>query len=140
MESFKQLLREHDLKITPARLGILDILHDSTSPMNAEEIYNEVSKETHTSLATIYRTLGQFSELGLLMQDNSSDGSIYYQFATDNHSHYLKCSNCNKRIHLENCPLSDLEERIQKETGFKITGHSLEFVGLCPECQKELQA
>ena len=25
----------------------------------------------------------------------------------------------------------------QKKTGFRITGHSLEFTGLCPECSKK---
>jgi Fe2+ or Zn2+ uptake regulation protein len=33
--------------------------------------------------------------------------------------------------------LSELEQRLSLETGFKIEGHLLEFIGLCQNCQKE---
>ena len=135
MISARDLLKENNLKLTPARIAILELMQASHSPLNAEEVFKEVSKDTHTSLATIYRTLAQLSELGLLMQDNSSDGSVYYQFAKESHSHYLTCSVCNTRIHLKSCPLGPLEKTIEKETGYKITGHSLEFLGICPNCQ-----
>jgi len=36
-----------------------------------------------------------------------------------------------------NSDLSELEERLSHETGFKIEGHLLEFSGRCASCQKK---
>ena len=47
------------------------------------------------------------------------------------------CNLCGKVIPVDTCPLSELEETLQQKTGFRITGHSLEFTGLCPECSKK---
>jgi Fe2+ or Zn2+ uptake regulation protein len=30
----------------------------------------------------------------------------------------------------------DIEQKLKDETSFKIIGHKLEFVGICPDCQK----
>ena len=37
---------------------------------------------------------------------------------------------------LKNCPIHEVEKKIEKETGFIIKGHSFEFTGICPNCQK----
>ena len=42
-----------------------------------------------------------------------------------------------KKFILENCPIHEVEEKIEKETGFIIKGHSFEFTGICPDCQKK---
>jgi len=54
---------------------------------------------------------------------------------TDCH-HYLLCSNCRKVEEIEGENLENLSQKITKDYGFKIESHSLEFIGLCANCQK----
>jgi Fe2+ or Zn2+ uptake regulation protein len=50
------------------------------------------------------------------------------------HHHHLVCSGCGKVVDFAGCALTDLEQRLLEETRFDISGHLLEFYGLCPDC------
>ena len=88
-------------------------------------------------LSTIYRNLNILEEKSVLLKTTNLDGLNYYQLNTSDHKHFITCNNCHKKFVIENCPVHDLEERIEKETGFVINGHNFEFTGLCPECQNK---
>ena len=40
-------------------------------------------------------------------------------------------------VFVQECPLESLERKLAAQTGFRITGHSLSFTGICPACQKK---
>ena len=50
--------------------------------------------------------------------------------------HHLICTRCNAVIEVEDDLLEELEDRIGKEYEFKIVDHSLQFFGICKQCQK----
>ena len=89
------------------------------------------------NVSTVYRTLNTLTEKKILIRSVRQDGKAYYSLAKKDHSHRLVCDLCGKVIPVDTCPLSELEETLQQKTGFRITGHSLEFTGLCPECSKK---
>lgn len=133
------ILKSSDLKTTKRRMAILLILEKSSVPMTAEDIYSIVVKDVHMSLSTTYRTLGTLSEKGILIKNLRQDGKTYYQINNHQHKHQLVCNLCNQTIPIDDCPLTKLEENLTEQTGFTITGHSLEFSGICPRCTKQLK-
>lgn len=128
------ILRESELKDTKRRRAVLNVLEHSEFPMAAENIYSIVIKNVPMSVSTTYRILSALSEKGLLLKNLSQDGKTYYQINNHQHKHYLTCTQCNKTVPIDGCPLDALEEELNKDTGYIITGHHLEFTGICPKC------
>lgn len=129
-----KILKESDLKDTKRRRAVLNVLESAGHPMAAEDIHSQVIENVHMSVSTTYRILGALSEKGILLKNRSQDGRTYYQFNNQQHKHYLTCTSCNKTIPIDCCPLDKLEEELNKDTGYIITGHHLEFMGICPIC------
>lgn len=131
----EKLLRDHDIRATKSRLDILNLLKDS-DPMTADDIYEKL-QDRGAKLSSVYRNLSILVDKNILTKIQGIDSFAYYQLNSHDHKHHLTCRECKKTISLENCPIHDLEDDIEKTTGFVITNHIFEFVGLCPECQKK---
>ncbi len=124
-------------KNTKQRGAILGILHHSTEPISAEEIFAALKDEYPTmALSTIYRNLERFAENGLVGRDVFHDGVVRYSLAQEHHGHYIVCTQCSNKIKIDDCPLTCLEQNIERDTGYEIEGHTLTLYGKCPECLK----
>lgn len=134
----KEILKSVELKNTKKRQTILSILEKAHKPLTAEEIYDKTMVLTRMSFSTVYRTLGALTEKQILMKELMQDGKTYYQFNNHNHKHHLVCNICGEIIPVDDCPLHNLENDLASKTGYIITGHSLEFNGVCPKCTKKL--
>lgn len=135
----EELLAKNDLKQTKRRKAVLAVLEAAGTPLSAEEIYGKVVTQVHMSVSTTYRILGVLTEKGLLLKSLSQDGKTYYQLSGTKHKHQLICTLCGESIPIDGCPLHQLEEELSKQTGYVITGHNLEFSGICPHCAKEMK-
>ncbi len=52
----------------------------------------------------------------------------------DGHHHHIICTNCNRVIEFENCGLDHLRRELEARYHVQLTGHLLEFYGLCDDC------
>lgn len=88
MADFNTLLREHNLRPTRQRLQLSEILFDGRHRhLSAEQLRLEIiERGGNMSLATIYNSLNQFTEVGLLREIKLEDGISY--FDTNNHHHH----------------------------------------------------
>ncbi len=120
-------------KVTKPRTVILAGIAKAAHPVSAEELF-VLLQEDQISLATIYRTLAHFTQKNLISRDMSTEGIALYRLTQGAHHHYLRCQKCGERIVIDLCPLQYVEQEIAKETGYVITGHSLEMTGICPRC------
>jgi len=130
----KDILTANDIKATKKRQVILSVLQASPEPLTAESIYLKAVQNIRISVATTYRTLSSLAEKGIVLKSYSQDGKTYYQINNQKHKHRLVCSLCNEVIPIEDCPLKSLESKLARTTGYTITGHNLEFSGICPKC------
>lgn len=135
--SIKQILKNKNIKITKQRKSILEILENIDKPLAAEEIHTRLSDDTEMDLSTVYRNLNLLEEKNVLLK-SSANGISFYQLNNEDHKHFITCNICHKKFIIENCPVHDLEDIIEDETGFIIKGHNFEFSGICPDCQKDL--
>ena len=138
--ALKEDLKKKGYKLTPQRRAILDIIVECEGKhLTAEEIYDEVKKTCpEIGLATVYRTIALLEEIGVVSRLNLNDGCSRYELihGDENHMHHhLICNRCNAVIEVEDDLLEELEDRIGKEYEFKIVDHSLQFFGVCKQCQ-----
>lgn len=141
MDSMKDMLKRVGSKLTPQRLSILDvIIEQEGNHLTIEEIYEIVKKnKPQIGVATVYRTIQLFEEVGLVSKLDLNDGLYRYELnheeETHNH-HHLVCNDCGKVMEVDGDLLDDVEDKIEKEYSFSILNHSLKFFGLCKDCKE----
>ena len=135
----QNILKKAELKSTKKRQMLLFLLQKQARPMTAEELHEQANNILPMNVSTVYRTLNTLTDKGILVRSVRQDGKAYYALAKKDHYHRLVCDLCGKVIPIDTCPLSELEESLENKTGFRITGHSLEFTGLCPECAEKTE-
>ena len=144
-ELLKEKLRGKGLKVTHQRLQVLSVLEENGGRhMTAEDIYELVSVDNpEIGLATVYRTLQLLLDMQLVDRIDFGDGCVRYEIGhllngdTRHNHHHLICKSCNKVVPFDDDLLDDLEEHIEKATGFHVLDHELKFYGLCSKCQKK---
>jgi len=138
----KSKLKKNDLRLTNQRRIILEaLLENKNTHLNVEELYTHINKSyPEIGLATVYRTLDMFVELGIVHKMEFGDKGARYELKDSDDSHYhhhLFCVSCGKMIEFNDDGLDELEKKIMQENDFIIQDHSLRFYGLCKECQNE---
>ncbi|NLX70923.1 MAG: transcriptional repressor [Clostridiales bacterium] len=137
----KRVLKENGYRLTPQRRSTLEvILENKGRHMSTEEIYESVKKTCpEIGLATVYRTVLLFEELGILSKHNFDDGKNRYEMSAaneDHHHHHLICLKCGQVIEVEEDLLDVLENKIQEKHRFVIKDHNVKFFGYCEECRQ----
>ena len=140
-DNFKERLKEKGCKLTTQRRGVLDVLLDNNDKhLSTEEIYSFVKdKYPEIGLATVYRTVQLFEEMGIIDRLNFDDGCSRFELSSptnDHHHHHLMCEKCNKVFEVENDLLADIESDIYKKYGFQVKNHNVMFYGYCKDCRQ----
>lgn len=130
-------LREKGLRITPQRLAIIDALVENRHVHpGATLIYEQARKKSgRISLSTVYATLKEFSEHGLIKalefdrMENRFDGNLSEHIN-------LVCRKCGA-ISDFNLPSSIEPKDIMRKSGFVVTDTRMEYYGYCRDCLKK---
>ena len=120
---------------TKQREAILNVLRGTDSHPTADWIYDEVRKAIpNISKGTVYRNLKILRYIGEISELNLSGTVSRYEGKLENHYHF-RCKKCGRIFDLEEPVNEDLDNKVAKRTGFKVSYHQLEFRGLCKDCQ-----
>ncbi len=135
-ETLISQLREKGLKVTPQRLAIVDALVENRyEHPGATLVFNEARKKAkHVSLSTVYATLKEFSENGLIRQLEFDRMENRYDVDLSDHVNLI-CNRCGK-IFDYSIPASLEPRDIARKSGFVVTDTRLEFHGYCRDCLK----
>lgn len=135
---FNNLLKRYGLKITKGRLAILKVLTKAKQSISAETIFEQCIRDgVEINLSTVYRAVELFEKKGIVDKFALNDGIFTYKLKGEEHKHLLQCSICNKEVEVP-CPMKQVEEVVQNETGFTLTEHNLVMKGVCKECKKKM--
>jgi Fur family transcriptional regulator, ferric uptake regulator len=133
-------LKRHHYKLTKQRQIVIATIMDSQDQLTPAMIYEKVHEMyPEIGLVTIYRTLAILSELGLVCELHTGGDCPTYTISAPQHHHHLICSKCGHVVDFSGHNLEELEERLMRESGFRIDNHILEFIGLCSPCQKRIK-
>ncbi len=123
------------IRMTKQRQVILEELCKVTSHPTADEMYHMIRKRLpKISLGTVYRNLEILSELGMVLKLEVGGTQKRFDGNVENHYH-VRCTDCGSVGDLHMAPDHEIEEKAQSHTDFQIKRHSLEFIGVCPECR-----
>lgn len=132
-------LRDEGLRLTPQRLAVYRCLQDFAARHHhptVEEVHRALAGVLPlASTATVRRTLDLLVELGLARRVILPGEAEH--FDGDPHLHvHVHCRQCGRVEDLSFPQLARLEDGVAAQTGFVLTGQSLVFTGLCPDCQR----
>lgn len=130
-------LKSQGFRLTSARRAIVEVLCARPLPFSVTDLLAELAERGETAdKTTAYREIQFLQERGIARQVQFADGVKRYELQDDGHHHHLVCTSCDTTVDvpLEN-DLTLAEKAIEKQTGYKITRHSLEFFGLCQQCR-----
>ncbi len=137
MPNLAERLRRQSHKLTGPRHAVLNLLRRQAHPMSAKEIFSALPKN-ECDLATVYRSIRVLEKTGMVKRFDFGDGTARFELleeGDDGHHHHLVCIRCAEIVELDECSMTELEQRIAVRNGFKSVTHKLEFFGLCPDCQ-----
>ncbi len=133
------------MRMTNQRKIILEELRNSKKHLSADELYVLVKKKLpNISISTVYRNLEELSKQGLIRKISPAKTQKIFDANIQPHFH-IRCMKCGR---ISDVPLSLVHQvvegvknstpLVEKVTGYNVIGYHLEFFGICPECQKEM--
>lgn len=136
MNNYTDALRAHNLKATPQRLAIINIL-DLNGHVSLENLYTQMLSKFHSiSLATIYKNINLMLESSFIQEVKIPYGKSVYELTKSEHSH-LVCENCLSVEDIE-IDLDEIQKSTNRTTQFQIDSATIVFSGLCKKCKQNL--
>lgn len=140
LTKFKDILSTNNYKLTSQRKDILKVfIENQHRHFNAETLLNKVKEiNKDIGLATIYRNLEIFCELGIAYELDLDSPYKYYELNVEgNHHHHMICMKCGKIIEFNDKALEDFENELENNYNFKIVNHQIKFYGICNNCLED---
>ncbi len=135
-------IKQAGLKVTLPRMKILEILETSGEGgqgprhLRAEDVYRILlTRGEVVGLATVYRVLTQFEAAGLVSRHNFEGGQAFFELERGAHHDHLVCIKCGRVVEFLDEAIEERQRAIAAEHGFTLEDHTLNILGLCPNCQ-----
>lgn len=102
----------------------------------ATEVYGYVREQYPTvSRATVFRVLGGFAGNGKALELRTAGNEVRYDYNVMPHYH-ARCECCGRVADVKTKGLDEESLRATAGHGFSVRGYSVEFFGLCKDCQE----
>lgn len=136
-------LRGASIKVTRIRIAILELVAAQRRHMTADEITAALKQSgVPADRVTVYRNLDRMIHEGLLVATCQPGKAMRVGACTKPdaaHHHHIVCERCGRVEETEGCPVHDawdeLERQVRGATGFTMTGHIIQYLGICPACR-----
>jgi Fur family ferric uptake transcriptional regulator len=124
--------------VTSQRKLLLDIIKKAGGHISAKELYRRASvKNESISLATVYRTLNLFKELGLIEERRLGQVYCHYEVKGSSDHQHLVCRSCGKVTEVDSPLFNKLVKELNREHGFNLKKIELYMEGYCPQCTEK---
>lgn len=140
LQKIKSIIERENLKFTIQKQLILEALLSSKEHMTINELHDKL-KVNNIGIATLYRNLDSFKNLGIITEINV-EGKAYYEMKIFGrkpiHIHF-KCTNCGKIMDIEDNKLYHEYlklNRLIEERDLLIYDSVFTFKGICSDCKK----
>lgn len=138
-DAYQRLLQAGH-KLTPQRWAILNVFFLSPGRhLHAEEVLEALRRlypQENFGLATVYRTMELYRDLGILRRVEFGDGRGRYELAArDEHHHHLICTSCGLVQEVADDLFESVEKTLLERVGFQVFDTVVQFHGLCTACR-----
>jgi len=135
---FPQILKNLQLKVTPKRLAILDIMLAAQTYLSPEDVQGELQQRDGSSkvgLPTIYRNLEELSAQGVISKILHPNRQLYYYFCPNrDHHHHFVCLSCRIVQDIDYCGCAEMSGHIDGQVEL----HIMQALGTCRRCAERV--
>ena len=138
-ERFEEYLQTRGLRQTSQRKYLIGEVFASHDHFDADELIERLPRrgeKNYVSPATVYRTLRDLVEAGLLRSFQLDGRTVFeHDYGYPQHDH-LYCTRCRKLLEFQSDALMKLRDEVAAEQGFRVSGHRMIIQGICRDCSK----
>ena len=131
-------LREKGHRLTPQRILVLSIVADGGGHMGVDEVFRRAKEAyPYMDIATVYRTLHLFKDLGVVTEVAIGDRLHYELVDPSGPHHHMVCRVCNGAYNLSPTYLDEFRDTLLEEFDFEPDLEHFAITGTCSECRSE---
>ena len=139
-ERFEEYLQSRGLRQTGQRKFLVEQVFSQHEHFDAEELIEKLPRRgqpNYVSSATVYRTLREFVDAGLLKSFQLDGRTVYeHDYGYPQHDH-LYCTRCQKLIEFQSDELMKIRDDVATSEGFRVAGHRMIVQGICRDCSNK---
>jgi len=134
----QDVFRSAGRRMTTQRRLILDVLERSEAHLDAEALHDRARQHNpDVSLATVYRTLAVFKEMGLVEEHRLGEEHGHFELVQDRPHYHFTCLSCGRVIEFDAPLVAQIEQELSEREGVRVTDAHLHLSGYCARCQEE---
>ena len=130
-ETIEQKCIAKGVKLTEQRKIIARVMSESDDHPDVDELYKRVSKlDLKISIATVYRTVKLFEEVGILAKHDFKGGKARYEELSESHHDHLINLKTGEIIEFVDEEIEKLQKKVAEKYGYELVDHKLELYGI----------
>ena len=137
-ERFEEYLQSKGMRNTDQRRLMIEHVFSQHDHFDADGLIERMpgkGKPGYVSRPTVYRTLNEFVDAGLLRKFELDGRSVFeHDYGYPQHDH-LYCKQCQQLIEFQSEELLRLRDAVAAEHKFRVLGHRLIITGICEKCR-----
>ncbi len=138
-QRFSDYLQSRGMRNTEQRQRLLERVFAQHEHFDADQLIERLPKRGlsgYVSRPTVYRTLAEFVDAGLLRKFQLEGRSVYeHDYGYPQHDHFY-CTKCSQLIEFQSEPLIALTIELAQKFNFSVRSHRLIITGICEHCKK----
>jgi Fur family ferric uptake transcriptional regulator len=138
-DQFSEFLKRRGKRLTRQREVIVEMVFSHHDHFDADELMEHLSdkiSKREVSRPTVYRTLTELTEAGMLRKMLLGGRGVYeHSYGYPSHDH-LHCEKCNSLIEFHSDQLDGIFDAVAKTHDFHALGHRVFVLGVCAACRK----
>ncbi len=129
---YSEYLKNNKMFFTKERTDLLHFIFDQKGHFSADELVFEMKKENiKVSRATLYRSLNQLVDAGILSESDFGHGHTHYEITLGTKPHvHLICTDTGDVREVQSQKLELALNALAKKEGFKIKRFKIQLFGL----------
>ena len=140
---FERFLRARGRRMTSQRRIIVTEVFSHHDHFDAEDLMEHLRERMNSrevSRPTVYRTLSELVEAGLLKRMVIRDRYVYeHEYGYPEHDH-LYCQGCHQLFEFRSEALRHIRESVAREYDFEAVTHRMMIIGWCSQCRAKRDA
>ncbi|MFN3191558.1 MAG: Fur family transcriptional regulator [Aureliella sp.] len=136
-DRFEEYLESRGLRKTRQKTFLVEQVFSRHQHFDADQLIDQLPRkgeENYVSRPTVYRTLKEFVDAGLLRSFELNGRSVYeHDYGYPEHDHFY-CTKCHELTEFQSEELAQIRNRIAQEHRFRVRSHRLIIHGICQKC------
>ncbi len=139
LERFEEYLQSRGMRNTDQRRILVELVFSQHDHFDADALLDKLPRKGHSgyvSRPTVYRTLSEFVDAGLLRKFELDGRAVYeHDYGYPQHDH-LYCQQCQRLFEFQSSQLVTLRDQVARKHQFHVMGHRLIISGICESCYR----